>query len=268
MGKKLSDLVVLIRGAGEIASGIAHTLHCAHFGVCLTDISNPLAVRREVSFCEAIYEGFKNVEGVIAKYISSSADIETVWNEGKIPLLVDPEMTLRHKLKPDILVDAIMAKRNLGTHLSDASLVIGIGPGFYAGRDVHIVIETNRGHNLGRLISQGEAEADTKVPGMVGGFSSERVLRAPVAGQFKALKNIGDEVKAKEVVASVSNNLIRTQISGIIRGLLRNDMVVNKGMKVGDIDPRGFKEYCYTISDKAKAIAGGVLEAILMRYNN
>ena len=181
--KNTSDLVVLIRGAGEIASGIAHALYCAHFRVCLADISNPTAIRREVSFCEAIYEGFKNVEGVIAKYISSSVDIDTVWKEGKIPLLVDPEITLRHKLKPAILVDAIVAKRNLGTHLSDASLVIGIGPGFYAGRDVHIVVETNRGHNLGRIISQGEAEADTKVPGIIGGFSSERVLRAPADGR-------------------------------------------------------------------------------------
>ena len=267
MSKNLSDLIVLIRGAGEIASGIAHTLHCAHFAVCLIDISNPMAVRRQVSFCEAIYEGSKTIEGVTAKYISSPADIYTLWNEGKIPILVDPENTIRRRLKPTILVDAIMAKRNLGTCLSDASFVIGTGPGFYAGRDVHIVIETNRGHDLGRLISEGEAEADTKVPGIVGGFSSERVLRAPAAGQFKALKNIGDEVKEKEAVASVSDKLIKTQISGIIRGLLRNDTMVYKGMKVGDVDPRGLKEYCYTISDKVRAIAGGVLLAILIRYN-
>ena len=263
----MTGLIILIRGGGELASGIACRLTCSHFKVCLTEIAHPQAVRREVSFCEAVYEGEKEVEGVVVKLISSPDGIFPVWEKGKVPLLIDPEATVRDTLKPDILVDAILAKKNLGTKISDASLVIGLGPGFTAGKDVHIVIETNRGHNLGKVIVHGDAEANTGLPGVIAGVSAERVLRALKAGWLSTNKKIGEHVQAGEVVAFVDGSPVKAQVDGIIRGLLRNGDEVHKGMKVGDVDPRGIRDYCYTISDKARAIAGGVLEAILSHFN-
>lgn len=260
------ELRVLIKGAGELASGVAHRLSRCHFSVLMTEIPQPQAVRRGVALCEAVYEGEKEVEGVVAKLISSPDEVPGVWQDGRLPLLVDPEARVRDILKPDILIDAIIAKRNLGTKISDAPLVIGLGIGFYAGRDVHAVIETNRGHNLGRVILKGEAEADTGVPGVIAGFSAERVLRAPEAGRFLTKKRIGNYVKAGDVVASVDGAPVKAIIDGVIRGLLRDGTQVYKGMKSGDIDPRGISENCYTISDKARSIAGGVLEAILSRF--
>lgn len=264
---KLSELVVLIKGGGEQASGVAHRLACSHFKVCITEMPNPQAVRRGVAFCEAVYDGEKEIEGVAAKLIASPDDIFQVWKEGKAPLLIDPETKVKDILKPDVLVDAILAKKNLGTRISDASLVIGLGPGFQTGKDVHIVIETNRGHNLGRVILQGEAEANTGIPGVIAGVSAERVFRAPKDGRFSTTKKIGDHVKAGETVAFVDKAPVKAQVSGVIRGFLRDGTEVHKGMKSGDIDPRGIEEHCFTISDKARAIAGGVLEAILCHFN-
>lgn len=266
-GHILTGLIILIRGGGELASGVAHRLTCSHFKVCLAEIPHPQAVRRGVSFCEAVYEGEQEVEGVVAKLISSPDGIFPVWEEGKVPLLIDPEATIKDTLKPDVLVDAILAKKNLGTKISDASLVIGLGPGFKAGKDVHIVIETNRGHNLGKVIVQGEAEANTGVPGIIAGVSAERVFRAPKAGRFSTNKQIGDHIQAGEVVAFVDGSPVKAQVEGIIRGLLRNGDEVHKGTKIGDVDPREIRDYCYTISDKARAVAGGVLEAILSHFN-
>jgi xanthine dehydrogenase accessory factor len=267
-GKKMDELTVLMRGAGEMASGVAHRLHRSHFKICMLEIPNPLAVRREVSFCEAIYEGEKEVEGIRAKFISSPKEIQSVWKESKIPLLVDPDgKETRSFLAFDVLIDAIVAKRNLGTQIKDASLVIGLGPGFTAGKDVHIVIETNRGQHLGKVILSGTAEPDTGIPGEIGGFTVERVLRTMKKGIFHPHKSIGDRVNKGSVVAVVDDFPVIAQISGVVRGLLRDGVVVKKGMKVGDIDPRGKKEHCFTISEKARAIAGGVLEAILYRLN-
>lgn len=263
----IDKLEVLIKGAGEQASGVAHRLSQCHFRVVMTEIPQPQAVRREVAFCEAVYEGEKKVEGVVAKLVSSPDEIYEAWQEGKLPLLVDPEAKIRHSLSPDVLVDAIIAKKNLGTRITDASLVIGLGVGFEAGRDVHVVIETNDGHNLGRVIRHGVSEADTGVPVEIAGFSVERVLRAPGEGRFSTNKQIGDYVEAGEVVALVDGAPIKALISGVIRGLLRDGTEVHKGMKAGDVDPRGVKDYCYTISDKTRAIAGGVLEAILSSFN-
>src|SRR5512136_630653 len=173
--QKTNELVVLIRGAGEMASGVIHRLHRSHFMVCMTEIAQPLAVRREVAFSEAIYDGEKEVEGVRAKLISKSGEIESLWKKGDIPILIDPDaMKTRKFLKPDVLVDAILAKKNLGTQISDAPLVIGLGPGFTAGEDVHIVVETNRGHGLCRVILSGTAEPDTGIPGEIGGYAAER----------------------------------------------------------------------------------------------
>jgi len=266
MDKKLNDLVILIRGAGEMATGVAHRLASCHFKVCMTETSNPQAVRREVTFSETIFDHEKEVEGITAKKIDSPHHIFQVWSERKIPILIDPEAEIKNFLKPDVLIDATLAKKNLGTKMTDAPLVIALGPGFHAGKDVHLVIETNRGHNLGRIIANGEAEPNTGIPGAIGGYAEERVIRAHKAGNFKALKKIGDGVRPNEKVGMVENAAVRSRIAGVIRGLLRDGTEVWKGMKLGDVDPRGIKAHCYTISDKARTISGGVLQAILEHF--
>ncbi|MBP1723256.1 MAG: pcmV [Deltaproteobacteria bacterium] len=249
-----------------MATGVAHRLFHSGFLVCLTEIPEPLAVRREVSFCEAIHEGEKTVEDVKAKRVEDEAAIQQAWAEGLISILVDPQCRVRRKLNPDVIIDAILAKTNTGTRISDAPLIIGLGPGFRAGEDVHLVVETNRGHNLGRVIERGAAEPNTGVPGDIGGYTWERVLRAPCAGRFMGWKKIGDRVEKGEIVAKVETLPLHSEISGVLRGLLRDGASVEKDMKVGDVDPRAMREHCYTISDKARAIGGGVLEAILRRY--
>ncbi|NIO04993.1 MAG: EF2563 family selenium-dependent molybdenum hydroxylase system protein [Proteobacteria bacterium] len=264
---KLSDLVVLIRGAGEMATGVAHRLWRAHLSVCMTEVPNPLAIRREVSFCEALHDGEKTVEGISAKRVIDVEAIKPTWSKGKIPVLVDPEAVVKKFLRPHVVVDAILAKRNLGTRLGDASLVIGLGPGFHAGKNVHLVIETNRGHNLGRLIWEGTAEPDTGTPGEIEGYSVERVLRAPETGRFEPLKKIGDLVEENETVALVKGVPMKSRISGVLRGILRDGTSVQKGLKSGDVDPRGNRDACFTISDKARAIGGSVLEGILFTFN-
>ncbi len=261
------ELKVLIRGAGEMASGVAHRLHRCHFRVIMTEIPEPLCIRRRVSFSEAVFEGEQEVEGVRAVLISDPREAEEVWRQDAIPVIIDPEARSREVIMPDVVVDAILAKRNIGTRRDFAPLVIGLGPGFKAGEDVDVVIETNRGHNLGRVIYRGEAEPDTGVPGVIAGVSAERVLRAPGDGIFRPVKEIGDLVKAGEVVAWVGESPMKTAIDGVIRGLLREGTRVKKGLKSGDVDPRGQRENCYTISDKARTISGGVLEAILAHFN-
>jgi xanthine dehydrogenase accessory factor len=266
--KDLGELVVLIRGAGEMASGVAHRLHQSHFKICMIEIPHPLAVRREVTFSEAIYEGEKEIEGIRAKLISKVSEIEEIWRQRQIPILIDPDgEKTRNFLKPDVLVDAIMAKRNLGTQMNDAPLVIGLGPGFTAEKDVHIVVETNRGNNLGKMILKGTAEPDTGIPGEIGGYTIERLLRTMKKGVFHPQRSIGERVNKGAVVAVVEDFPVIAKISGVVRGLLRDGVEVKKGMKVGDIDPRGKREVCFMISDKARAIGGGVLEAILYRFN-
>ncbi len=264
--KNFSEMKVLVKGGGEMATGVVHRLARSGFRVCITEISEPLAVRREVAFCEAVFEGRKEVEGLVARRAANGNEILESWEEGLIPLLVDPECKIREVLKPEVLVDAIMAKRNLGTRMNDAPLVIGLGPGFRAGADVHRIVETSRGHNLGRVIEDGEAEPDTGIPGETGGYTWERVLRAPGNGRFMGSKKIGDPVKRGEVIARVEGLPVEAGIDGVLRGILRDGFSVQQGMKVGDVDPRGIRAHCFTISDKARAIGGGVLEAILMGY--
>jgi xanthine dehydrogenase accessory factor len=233
----------------------------------MTETEKPEAVRRHVSFCEAVYDGVKTVEGKTARLVKSPGEVFECWGRGELALIIDPQALVRETVKPDVVIDAIIAKRNTGTALTDAPLVIGLGIGFEAGKDTHVVIETNRGHNLGRVIVKGIAEADTGHPGIIAGYGKERVFRAPKEGTFKAVKAIGDMVKAGEVVAYVRGEALKVEIPGIIRGLLRDGTPVTKGMKAGDVDPRGNPEYVDTVSDKGRAIAGGVLEAILAYYN-
>lgn len=267
INKRLNELVILVRGAGEMATGVSHRLASCHLKVCMIEENNPLAIRREVAFSEVVFDGEKEVEGVIAKRAELPDHIPGIWGEGKVPVLVDPEARIKDFLKPDVLIDAILAKRNLGTKMTDAPLVIGLGPGFCAGKDVHRVIETNRGHNLGRIIADGEAEPNTGIPGSIGGYTEERVIRAPTDGRLILLRNIGDSVKADETVGKIGETDVRSKISGVIRGLLRDGAEVRRGMKMGDVDPRGTRVHCYTISDKARTISGGVLQAILEHFN-
>ncbi len=264
----LEKLKIVVKGGGEMASGVICRLFKSGFTkICVTDISQPMAVRREVSFCEAVYDGQKTVEGVTAVLIETYDQIQGLWDSGRIPIIVNPEAGVLGFLKPDVVVDAILAKKNLGTGITDAALVIGLGPGFCAGKDVHLVVETNRGHNLGRVLLAGEPEENTGIPGVIAGYGAERVFRGPKEGALKTLKDIGDSVKAGEVIAEVDGTPLKARINGIIRGMLRDGTHVWEGLKTGDIDPRGNEEFCYTVSEKARALGGSVLECILSHYN-
>jgi xanthine dehydrogenase accessory factor len=268
MVRKLSELIVLIKGGGEAASGIAHGLHRSHFRVCLTEIADPLAVSRGTAFSEAVFDGVKTIEGVTAQLVSASPEqIYRVWQQGNIPIIVDPKAFLRDRIKPDVLVDAIMAKRNTGTKITNAPLVIGMGTGFYAGRDVHIVVETNHSSNLGRVIVDGEAEKNTGTPVAIGGLSKERVIWAPEAGVFTTDREIGDSVATHQIVGWVGKQPLEAPVDGILRGLIRNGVRVSKGTKLIEVDPVNDKAVCCVIRDKFRAIAGGVLEAIMMKFN-
>ncbi len=251
-----------------MASGIVYRLHRCHMKVVITEVAAPTTVRRTVAFAEAVYRGRHAIEGVEAVRVESAAEAYSTWQGGAVPLFVDPEGKIRGEIQPHVLVDAIMAKRETGTDKSHAPLVIGVGPGFVAGVHAHAVVETNRGHNLGRVLWQGQAERDTGVPAPVSGYTDERVLRAPKRGRFTTQHEIGDSVQVGDVVAQVDGQPVRAQIRGILRGLLKDGIAVEQGIKAGDIDPRREAEYCYLISDKARAIAGGVLEAILHSLKN
>ncbi len=263
---QLSSVRVIVRGGGDLASGVAWRLHQSGFKVVITEISEPLAVRRKVSFCEAVYDGQSVVEGVKAILLKGPEEVDRAWAQGFIPVLVDPGAVSRHSIKPEVIVDAILAKKNLGTSAGDAPLVVALGPGFEVGKDAHFVVETNRGHSLGRLLTSGSAEPNTGVPGPVQGVSSDRVLRAPASGPWRNVLDIGDPVKKGDVVGTVQGKALYATIDGVLRGLIRPGITVSKGLKIGDIDPRGHKVFCFTISEKALAIAGGVLEAILRTF--
>jgi len=261
-----ASLRVLVRGGGDLASGVAWRLYQSGLKVVITEIPEPLAVRRKVAFCEAVYDGQSVVEGVKAVLVEGPEQAGRVWDQGFIPVLVDPGAVCRHSIKPEVIVDAILAKKNLGTSVKDAPLVVALGPGFEAGKDAHFVVETNRGHHLGRLLTAGSAAPNTGVPGPVQGIASDRVLRAPASGPWRNTVDIGDMVKKGDLVGTVRDEALCAAIDGVLRGLIHPDVTVSKGLKIGDIDPRGIKEFCFTISEKALAIAGGVLEGILRVY--
>ena len=257
------DAVVVIKGAGDLASGVILRLHRAGLRVIATEIEQPTTVRRTVAFSEAIYCGEVEVEGLRARKLNDCNDIPQAWSEGVVPVLVDPWAEIVPRLRPAVVVDAIIAKRNLGTRITDAPVVIGLGPGFEVGVDVHAVVETNRGHHLGRVLWHGCAEPDTGVPGEIAGHGAQRLLRAPSAGLFRGERAIGDRVEAGEVVGWVDQTPVKAGIAGVLRGLLHDGLRVCQGMKIGDVDPRAAREHCFTVSDKSLAIAGGVLEAAL-----
>lgn len=256
-------MLVVIRGAGDIATGVALRLWRAGLRVVMTDLEKPTAIRRTVAFSTAVVHGEAVVEDVTARRAESPVQALELLERGIIPVLADPAGACIPVLRPAAVVDAILAKRNLGTKITDAPVVVGVGPGFTAGEDCHAVVETMRGHTLGRALYEGSAQPNTGIPGLIGGFAGERVLRAPADGVFHQLLDIGAQVKLGDVAAEVGGVPMPCTLGGVLRGILPEGTPVHKGMKAGDVDPRCQIEHCYCASDKALAVGGGVLEAVL-----
>lgn len=256
-------LRVLIKGAGDLASGIAVRLYHSGFQVIMTETSAPTTIRRYVAFSRSVYESEAEVEGITARCVSEREALEECLEQREIPVVVDPGCVHMDWYLPDVEVDAILAKKNLGTRMKDAPVVIGVGPGFTAGVDCHFLVETKRGHDLGRVISEGMAIPNTGVPGVIAGYAKERLICASGAGKFEPKVEIGECVEKGQLVAMCGNCPVYAQMSGMIRGMLPEGITVSEGMKCGDIDARKERAYCFTVSDKARAVGGGVLEAVL-----
>jgi xanthine dehydrogenase accessory factor len=254
---------VLVRGGGDLASGTIARLQRAGWQVVVAELAQPLAVRRYVSFAQAIYSGEISIEEITALHVSSMGEIEAAFARRAVPVIVDPPAAIRGEFAPDVIIDGRMRKLPSELALDAAPLIIGLGPGFTAGSDCHAVVETNRGARLGRVFWNGSAQADTGIPERVLEYSGERVLRAPGDGRLVAISDIGKQVQQGEAIARIGDDLLCAPFSGVIRGLLQDGLDVRKGMKVGDIDPRGDESLCWMISEKALAVGGGVLEAIL-----
>lgn len=254
--------VAIVKGAGDLGTGVAYRLWKCGFRVLCTDLDKPMVIRRSVAFASALYDGRITVEGVQCERVFYADEAVYLWQRNTLPVVADPQGRMIEALQPEIIVDAILAKRNAaGTLITDAPCVVALGPGFTAGTHCHAVIETQRGHDLGRVLWVGSAAPNTGVPGKVGGEDERRVVRAPKAGQFYGRKAIGDLVKEGDIIAQVDTEPVRATLAGVLRGML-HDMPVLANVKVADIDPRGDPRYCASISDKALAVAGGVLEAV------
>lgn len=261
-------MMILIKGAGDLATGIAYRLKKSGFDIVMTEINKPTTVRRTVAFSQAVFDNEIVIEGIKGVKVNNINEIYKEINQGNIPIIIDEKAEIIKELRPDVVVDAIIAKKNLGTSIEDAPIVIGVGPGFEAKVDCHLVVETKRGHYLGKVIEEGSAIPNTGVPGNIGGYTKERIIRASSNGKIKPVVSIGDFVKKGDIVAYVDGVEVLAQIDGIVRGMLQEGIEVFKGMKSGDIDPRCEKDHCFTISDKARSIGGGVLEAIMYMKNN
>lgn len=260
----MTERSVVVRGGGDLASGVIHRLCRCGYRVLILETEAPAAIRRRVSFCEAVYDGTAYVDGVCCRRIEDLRECPHVWERGEIPLLADPEGSCLKAFRPEALVDAIMAKRNLGTGRDMAGLTIALGPGFCAGEDVDYVVETMRGHSLGQIIREGRALPDTGVPGIICGFGKERVIHAPASGVIKNLSEIADPVEKGQKIACIGSVPVRASLTGVLRGLIRDGSTVHKGMKIADIDPRREeRKNCFSISDKARCIAGSVVEILL-----
>lgn len=275
---KKKDLIV-VRGAGDLATGTIHRLKKAGFRLLVLEAEHPAAIRRQVALSEAVYAGSARVEDVEAVRMDVDLaekknrkelleqEMERIWKKDGVPVLVDPAGLSIAALRPAVVVDAILAKKNLGTTKEMAPLVIALGPGFTAGEDVDVVIETKRGHNLGRVIRSGSAVPNTGIPGIIGGYGKERVMHAQAEGILRNVASIGDIVEARAVIAEIETENgtvpVEASLSGLLRGLIRDGYPVTKGFKIADIDPRQEElQNCFTISDKALCIAGSVLEVI------
>ena len=257
---------VVIRGGGDLATGVAEVLYQSGFKILILDIEKPSSIRRSVCFSEAIYDGVTKVENIICKKVENENEIEKCWNEKIIPIMVDEKGEIIKKIKPNVVVDSIIAKKNLGTTKEMAPITIALGDGFEAGKDVDIVVETMRGHNLGRIITSGRAMKNTGIPGEIKGVSKDRVIYSLANGIFSSVKKIGDTVQKDEIIGYVGNVEIRGKISGVLRGIIKEGYEVTENMKIGDIDPRiEEKNNCFTISDKARSLGGAVLRAIMFR---
>ena len=265
----MKDLVI-VRGGGDLATGTIYKLKKCGFPVLILETEAPSAIRRNVSFCEAVYQGMQTVEDMRCCLAKNLFEAKQLLANGELTILVDPSGEAIAKLKPLAVVDAILAKKNLGTHRGMAPVTIALGPGFTAGEDTDAVIETKRGHNLGRVLWQGSAAPNTGIPGVIGGYGKERVIHSPAGGILRNVKKITDTVSKGETIALVEAEgaviPVKSTLDGILRGLIRDGYPVHPGFKIADIDPRT-DEYrnCFTISDKARCIAGGVLEALLQR---
>ena len=257
---------IVIRGGGDLATGVAEVLYQSGFKILILDIEKPSSIRRSVCFSEAIYDGVTKVENIICEKVENENDIEKCWNEKIIPIMVDEKGEIIKKIKPNVVVDSIIAKKNLGTTKEMAPITIALGDGFEAGKDVDIVVETMRGHNLGRVITSGRAMKNTGIPGEIKGVSKDRVIYSLANGIFSSVKKIGDTVQKDEIIGYVGDVEIRGKISGVLRGIIREGYEVTENMKIGDIDPRiEEKNNCFTISDKARSLGGAVLRAIMFR---
>lgn len=261
-------MMALIKGAGDLATGIAYRLKKSGFDIVMTEIHKPTTVRRTVAFSQAVFDNEIVIEGIKGVKVNNINEIYEEIREGNIPIIIDENAEIIKELSPDVVVDAIIAKQNLGTSIEDAPIVIGVGPGFEAKVDCHLVVETKRGHYLGKVIEEGSAIPNTGVPGNIGGYTKERIIRASSNGKIKPVVAIGDFVKKGDIVAYIDGVEVLSEIDGIVRGMLQEGIEVFKGMKSGDIDPRCEKDHCFTISDKARSIGGGVLEAIMYMNNN
>ena len=265
----MKDLII-VRGGGDLATGTIYKLKKSGFPVLILETENPSAIRRNVAFCEAVYQGTQTVEDMTCYFAETFNLAQQFLNEGKLTVLVDPAGEAIEKLQPLAVIDAILAKRNLGTHRNMAPITVALGPGFTAGKDVDAVVETKRGHNLGRVLWDGCAAPNTGIPGIIAGFGKERVIHCPAKGVLRNVKKITDTVSEGEVIAVVETQdgivPVKATLDGILRGLIRDGYPVDVGFKMADIDPRA-EEFnnCFTISDKARCIAGGVLEAVLQR---
>lgn len=263
--------LVIVRGAGDLATGVIVRLSRSGFRVVALETDRPTAIRRTVALSEAVYDGRAVVEGMEARLVRDAAEVCAALEDGAVPVAVDPGAALVARLKPVAVVDAILAKRNLGTHRGMAGIVIALGPGFTAGVDADAIVETSRGHDLGRVILEGSALPDTGVPGEIGGKSAERVVHARAAGIVVGVRAIGDLVRSGETILAIEGEKGRLDVpsplDGMLRGLIRPGLRVAEGDKIADVDPRGQAACCRTISDKARSVAGGVLEALLYLEN-
>jgi xanthine dehydrogenase accessory factor len=255
--------IVIVRGGGDIATGVAARLHRAGFAVVVTEIAVPLAVRRLVAFAEAIYAGKTSVEEIKARRVEDAGAAKLALSEKVVPVIVDPPAEIRHTLPPLALIDGRMVKRPSDLSLDAVPMIIGLGPGFMAGMDCHAVVETNRGHHMGRVFWEGSAQDDTGIPEKVAGHDVDRVLRAPASGRFEGMRPLASVVAKGTAVGKVGGVPVHAPFTGTLRGLLHDGLHIDAGAKVGDLDPRCDPTYCYQISDKSLAVGGGVLEALL-----
>ena len=269
----INENLIIVRGGGDLATGTIYKLRQCGFDVLVLEAENPSAIRRNVAFSEAVYQGSQTVEGMTCLLASSPEHSRACLEEGMLTMLVDPAGDCVDDFRPLAVVDAILAKRNLGTHRGMAPVTVALGPGFTAGVDVDAVVESKRGHNLGKVYYSGTAAPNTGVPGIIAGFGKERVIHSPAAGILRNVAKITDTVTQGQTIAFVETAdgqvPVQASLTGLLRGLIRDGYPVTKGFKIADIDPRT-EEYdnCFTISDKARCIAGGVLEAILHLKGN